>query len=155
MCWLCDHPDRTVDDYLAELRATISEHGWAVQFVEDADRPFAYTIGLFDRGLPELLVTGLPPHDSAHLLNWVAAHCVWGLELVPGDQFADPGGRRLEVVRVEVPDAHLKFAVAVGGRNVRALQLVWADARGRWPWETGWSTGRRSQPVLGVRAAAA
>ncbi|MGV0838318.1 DUF4262 domain-containing protein [Mycolicibacterium thermoresistibile] len=38
------------------------------------------------------------------------------------------------------------------GPQVRALQLVWADDRGRWPWERGWMHGRRKQPVLGVRA---
>ncbi|MGV0602946.1 DUF4262 domain-containing protein [Mycolicibacterium pulveris] len=54
MCWRCDNPDRPIEDYLDELWAIIRDHGWAVQFVEDEKRPFAYTIGLHDLGVPEL-----------------------------------------------------------------------------------------------------
>ncbi|WP_118913770.1 DUF4262 domain-containing protein [Mycobacterium shigaense] len=57
----------------------------------------------------------------------------------------------VEVVEVEHPDVHLKFAVGLFGPRVRALQLVWADDKGRWPWDAGWGHGRRRQPVLGVR----
>jgi hypothetical protein len=45
MCWQCDHPDGTLDDYLDGLRDTITDHGWAVQYVESERRPCAYTIG--------------------------------------------------------------------------------------------------------------
>jgi Domain of unknown function (DUF4262) len=53
---------------------------------------------------------------------------------------------------VDHPDAHMNFAVALGGPDIRALQLVWADERGRWPWAAGWGQARRRQPVLGIRA---
>ncbi len=155
MCWQCDNPDKTIDDYFSEVRDTIRRYGWMVQFVEDDRRPFAYTIGLHDHAMPELAVTGLAPHHSARLLNWAAAHCVRGLGLAPGQQFSDPSGTLLEVVNIDHPDAHLKFAVALGGPDVLAQQLVWADNRGRWPWEAGWGHGRRRQPVLGMRKAAA
>jgi hypothetical protein len=155
MCWQCDNPDKTIEDYFDELRTTIRKHKWAVQYVEDDKRPFAYTIGLHAHEMPELLVTGLDPHDAAGLLNWSARHFVRGLGSSPGQQFTDPSGRGLEVVEVDHPDAHLKFAVALGGPDVRALQLVWADSRGRWPWDARWSHGRRKQPVLGVRSRAA
>jgi hypothetical protein len=155
MCWQCDHPGATTDDYIALLRETIRKHGWAVQYVEHDQRPYAYTIGLHDWSMPELLVTGLAPHEAAGLLNWSAAHIVRGLGLTPGQQFTDPRGRHLEVVEVDHPNAHMDFAVALCGPDVRALQLVWADTRGRWPWQPGWGHGRRRQPVLGVRSAAA
>lgn len=57
-----------------------------------------------------------------------------------------------EVVEVEHPDVHLRFAVDLFGPRISALQLVWADERGRWPWAPGWGHGRRRQPVLGRRA---
>jgi hypothetical protein len=155
MCWQCENPEATQEDYFDELRRMIRAHGWAVQCVEEDRRPFAYTIGLHAHAMPELLVTGLAPHDAGRLLNWAAAHSVQGLGWTAGQQLADPGGTPIEVVDVEWPDAHLKFAVALGGRGVRAQQLVWADSRGRWPWQAGWGHGRRRQPVLGVRSAAA
>jgi hypothetical protein len=57
----------------------------------------------------------------------------------------------MEVVEVDHPDVHLKYAVRICGQEVRALQLVWADDRGRWPWEAGRGNGRRRQPVFGIR----
>lgn len=76
MCWQCDNPQGTIDDYLQILREIVRDHGWAVQFVESGQRPFAYTIGLHDKGLPELLITGLPPQNSARLLNSIAHQIV-------------------------------------------------------------------------------
>ncbi len=53
MCWQCDNPSATTEDYLNVLRATIRrDHGWAVQYVESDNRPFAYTVGLHSRGCP-------------------------------------------------------------------------------------------------------
>ena len=33
MCWKCDNPQATVDDYLENLWQTIKDHRWAVQSV--------------------------------------------------------------------------------------------------------------------------
>jgi hypothetical protein len=38
------------------------------------------------------------------------------------------------------------------GAGIRALQIVHADDRGRWPWETGYRGVKGVQPVLGPRA---
>jgi len=152
MCWQCDNPNGSTEEYLDEVRETVRVNGWAVQAVEDDRRPFAYTIGLHDRGLPELLVTGLSPERAARVLNDVAGATVGGRVLDPGAHIAVGAGPLLEIVEVEHPDAHMDFAVALGGPDVRALQLVWADDRGRWPWAANWGHGRPRQPVLGVRA---
>ena len=66
MCWMCDHPGATQQDYFDELRSRVQKHGWAVQYVEIDRAPYAYTIGLHDRGLPELLVTA---HDGDRPVN--------------------------------------------------------------------------------------
>jgi hypothetical protein len=153
MCWQCDHPGGTTDEYLDELYETIGEHGWAVQYVEDDRRPFAYTIGLSRLRLPELLVTGVSSRRAARLLNRVARMVVSGDPLAPGKQITLPAGPLVEAVYVTHPDAHLSFAVAIFGPGVTALQLVWVDERGRWPWAPDFDEGRGTQPVLGVRAA--
>lgn len=46
-------------------------HGWAVQCVErDGTRPpWAYTVGLTQRGRSELVVTGMPLTKAEDLLN--------------------------------------------------------------------------------------
>jgi hypothetical protein len=155
MCWKCDHPQATTDDYLETLRQTIKDHRWAVQYVESDRRPFAYTIGLHERGLPELLITGLQPRTAARLLNSIAHQIVDdGARLQPAMHIDYQDEFLLEVVEVDHPDVHLVFAVGLFGPRVRALQLVWTDDRRCWPWDRGWSHGRRRQPVLGSRSPA-
>jgi hypothetical protein len=85
-------------------------------------------------------------------LNDVAGAAVGGRVFTPGAHIAVGDGPLLEIVEVDHPDAHLNFAVTLGGPSIRALQLVWSDERGRWPWAAGWGNGRRRQPVLGIRA---
>lgn len=72
MCWMCDHPEATAEEYLDEVYGIMLMHGWAVQHVECERRPFAYTVGLTRRGLPELVVTGLSPRRGQRLLNIAA-----------------------------------------------------------------------------------
>jgi hypothetical protein len=153
MCWQCDHPDATVEDYLDILRKGIRDHGWVVQFVEDDRRPFAYTIGLHDLGLPELMLTGLSSRSAYRVLNSIA-HTMVDDDTVfaPGSHIDYQDEFLLEVVEVEHPDVYLAFAIRLGGPELRALQLVWTDSRGRFPWEPGWRHGRRRQPVFGRRA---
>lgn len=151
MCWQCDHPDKTQNDYLALLRQKIQSRGWVVQYVESDRRPFAYTIGLHDRGLPELLATGLSPKEALWLLNTFARRALAGQRHAPGDQVSLPAGTLLELVEVEHPDAHMGMAIGIEGPDVTAVQLVWADSRGRWPWAPGFDDGNRHQPVLGAR----
>ena len=155
MCWDCDHPEATQADYHREVVLPIIERcGWFVQGV-GGDRlhaPFAYTVGLTLAGLPELLVTGLPPERAATLLNGVAAHWLHTDPLPAAGLQLDWLGRRLEVVDLPTPWAHLFTAVELYGEALRAQQLVWADERGRWPWERGHRAGRGGQPVLGPRA---
>lgn len=153
MCWQCDNPQATIDDYLDILRGIIDDHGWAVQFVEEERRPFAYTVGLHRKGLPELLITGLRAQTSARLLNSIAHQIVDdGTVLRPAMHIDFQGEFLLEVVEVEHPDVHLTYSCRLYGAKVQAFQLVWTDDRRRWPWDRGWSHGRRRQPVLGMRS---
>jgi hypothetical protein len=151
MCWKCDHPDATMGEWLQLLRQTVKTNGWAVQFVESESRPYAYTIGLHPRGLPELLVTGMSPQRATLTLNSVADYLVNGGRPVPGELILIGGALELYVVQVEHPDAHMNMAVALYGPGVQALQLVWPDDRGHRPWCAEFSNGGVRQPVFGVR----
>ena len=156
MCWQCDNPTKTTDEYVREvLLPAIECHGWAVQAVEGGRRsaPFAYTVGLTEAGLPELLVTGMAAYRAAALLNVAAAHWLHAEPLPVHGAHLDLEHVCLELVDLPQPDAHLLMAVRLYGREaVTAQQLVRADDRGRWPWDRGHRAGRGGQPVLGPRA---
>lgn len=151
MCWKCDNPDKTDDDYFAELRRDIDKYGWIVQCVEDDRRPYAYTIGLHDRGLPELLITGMEPKRVLPVLNTCAQMMCDGSVFKPGETVGLWDRSLFMIVRVDNPDAHMDFAIALEGPEVRALQLVWADDQGKWPWDPAPFRDTRWQAVLGVR----
>jgi hypothetical protein len=67
-------------------------------------------------------------------------------------RIALPAGPLVEMVEVEHPDVYLIFANAMFGDEVAALQVVWVDSGGRWPWGANFDDGRGTQPVLGLRA---
>lgn len=154
MCWLCDNPDATREDYLRTLRGFMDEFGWAVQYVE-ARRPYsptAYTIGLTLYDLPELVVTGLSPGTSSGYLNAIARYCVEKADVLPGQIFSLIGERTFEAVAVREPAIHLPVAHELVESPIRALQMVWHDDRGRLPWDRGFRSRRWAQPVLGDRS---
>ena len=155
MCWRCDHPEATDEEYLEYLGQTIERDQWVVQYGENKGRPLAYTVGLHGLGLPELLVTGLPEQKSKSLLH-SAAH-----EMACHDAVVEPatlidfenGELLVEVVEVDHPAVMLKVTAQFYRHPFRALQLVWTDDERHWPWDRGWSRGRRlQQPVFGVRS---
>ena len=154
MCWMCD--GASYEEVLARMAWIVAEQGWAIQGVERGriHPPWAYTVGLTLAGLPELVVTGMPLPRAAELLNDVAAHAWHAEEPVPGEQVPLVGGPLVEFVELPHPDAHLHTAVQLYGPAIRAVQAVWADDRGRWPWQRGFRSGRGGQPVLGPRARA-
>lgn len=154
MCWMCDHPKATRQDYLGYIRSIVASKGWAVQGVE-CDRvrlPYAYTIGLTPHGKPELVVTGMSLTRAAELLNDVAVHVMHAVVPEPVGRIQLISGPVVEFVEVGVPSAHLLLATELYGPSIRALQVVYADDRGHWPWEVGFRGVKGGQPVLDCRA---
>ncbi|MFE0028371.1 DUF4262 domain-containing protein [Amycolatopsis sp. NPDC059021] len=153
MCWQCENPDKTRADYLRYVRTVIGKCGWMVQGVEGSRHspPWAYTIGLTERKLPELVVTGLPLYPAGSLLNCVAEHACHAEPPEHGEQYTLRDGPSIEVVELTEPSAHLVMAVGLYGPDIRARQLVYADDDGFWPWDAKFRRGRGGQPVLGVR----
>ena len=151
MCWKCDHPEATTQEWLELLHERVKQNGWTPMFIEDDRTPFAYTIGLHERGLPELLVTGMPHQRANLVLHSVAQYLLRGGRPVPGERMLIGGEVMLDFVQVQHPVAHLKFAYSIYGPDLRALQLVWPDGQGHRPWCAEFSNGGVRQPVFGIR----
>ena len=155
------HDAKTVDN--------IRSHGWHIEYVmgdlcvdaecTTCDRQgfpaFAYTIGLFGLGHPELLVFGLPPDSAAWLLNLTGQSIRSGAALLPGIAF-DAGGKPIvpEVVPNpgEVALGANRFYERPPEASVPVLQLAHPDEQGRYPWEEGCSVAHL-QPRPGSFAA--
>jgi hypothetical protein len=136
--------------------AEVAERGWHVIHVEGAGEGHAFTIGLFRSfDHPEVLLFGLADAREAALDRL-------GARVRGGERFEDGG-----VAEGILPDRAVSFRTIArrhyrtylgyagwfhGGPRFPALQAVWPDAEGRFPWER-WSSRalREAQPVLWER----
>lgn len=153
MCEICDQPDVTMDAYLEQLRDLLTRQRFFVHSVPGSasEAELSYSVGLTAHGLPELLVLGVRRTEAVRLLELWGDYLLDTSLLLPGETL-ESGPFVMEAVEVERPQDHLRVAVALHGDPVRALQLAWADGRGRWPWEAGHRARRAGQPLLGPRA---
>lgn len=164
-----DHDDPVAsqqfwDQYDAQLREIIRRHGWAVQGVlGDISRQnpgFSYTVGLWGFGHPELVIYGLEPRHSARILNDVGEQIRNGLDLTDSEAVYATSihpSHRLGILPVPNPESVVLVAQEQyrtdGGHVVPALQLVYADLFGRYPWEPSYRYPRWMQPMPGTFAA--
>lgn len=136
-------PDQQqIDQHMAIIRQTILDHGWMVQGVfstpDDPEPSFAYTIGLTEAGLPELLIAGNIKHAvMAQLLNSAGSLHVKN-EIKPGDVLDEIASMPLRVRAVKdtlpLQQAHNYYRDPQRVRGVvSALQLVWPDKAGAYP----------------------
>lgn len=123
-----------------DIEWMIVNHGWAVVAVgPDGDAPgFAYTVGLHDKGAPELFVSALPPQVVQPLLNDAARRHLES-QFPPGEPVLDLVEGGYAMIPVEMDSGPLHVARALQEGDVRALQLVYPDAERRFPWDEGYS----------------
>ena len=125
-----------------------------VHVLEDGDLPpFAYTVGLCHTfSHPEILVYGLPKTTAHNLLNHLADQLRKGKEFAAGEIYDDLIGNYRVTFR-KVPQSqyrdHLGWAAWFNERpDFPALQLIYPDREGQWPWDKGASEGFRHQQVV-------
>lgn len=137
---------------------TIRRYGTYIQYVGGDSRArettFAYTVGLFGLGHPELLIFGLCPHDTAMVLNDVSERIRAGDDLTPGDLLSfDHWSRRVLVETVPNPGSIVfaanRFYQRPDEASVPVLQLSHDDSGGRFPHEPGYTDEPWVQPRPG------
>jgi hypothetical protein len=146
-----------VDRFIRRMEQRIDQQGWAVltHFPADdhAHASFAYTIGLTAQGGPEVIIAGLDPTLSEHLLNDLARRVVERAQRFTAGQRISDVLDGYDAVLVEGPAAGVLRPAAAyvryGENVVRLLQVVWPDARGRFPWEPGCTLSLHAQPLIG------
>lgn len=139
----CDHD---IGDYLRTVRENVARFGWHAALVQGSrtSPPLAYTIGAFTSWrVPEVAIVGLPDRTAHAILTDVVKHLREGLELAPGrryDQFLNDYPVEFRPIHEDHYHAQLGMGVRFhGGTDFPALQCVWPDREGRFPWEPGGS----------------
>ena len=144
-----------LDQEDAQTVSCIRKYGVFIQYVgggpcsypgccngpHDQEGPsFAYTVGLFGLGHPELMIVGAGVNTSGAVLNELSARVRAGTDIVPGqiltfEQWphriiAEPVPNAGEIVYAA--NRHYQRPAEV---SVPALQLSYDDTVGRFPWE--------------------
>jgi len=120
------HDDGEAVD-VSRVRAEVDLYGWALQYVEAEDErdAFGYTAGLALRGLPEVVVRGLPAEETWSVLNDLAEDCTNGRVPQPGEELAHVLRGATLTVREMTDTSCLDMVHALTGDDdhVRALLL--------------------------------
>ncbi|GAC57124.1 hypothetical protein GOHSU_16_00820 [Gordonia hirsuta DSM 44140 = NBRC 16056] len=145
----CEGSDGLVDNALAQ----ISAGRWAVTGVygDELNPAFAYTTGLTEFSRPELVIYGLDPAQACGILNRAAQRLI-------DDPYLFDAPRLTGIVRPPYALTSLptmdttEFTVTrlLYGPDFRAVQLIWPDSAGRFPWEYGYAYSRDAQPLMGI-----
>ena len=119
----------------------------------DSVPPFTYTVGLWRMAdHPELIITGLPAETAKWVLDRAVQEIREGRAISPGTTVPGLIGEYPAAAR-EVDAARLsELAFAADlyrGIVFRAVQVIWPDRTGKFPWDRGSpSDYRQAQPLL-------
>jgi len=150
------HPTKARMDALdRQLEANIEKFGWTFMGVFGTDdQPgtnFVYTIGMTEKGLPEVLVSGnFDMHSMQMLAGTVAQefadHALNGTQPKLGVR-DDLFSLKVELRTVNDTDK-CNVARRFYGDRVRVVQLIWSDKEGRLPGEPGYDFNEFPQEIL-------
>jgi hypothetical protein len=151
-CLTCEHgPDYTNQKVLED----IAREGWSGIGVfpteVDGTMPFNYTVGLVEYSHPDLIVMGLH-NTQAHGVLCTAVNEIEGGMIFRPDTLSDQVLENYEVAFVEVDDIlHDVYPMSMTHQlygAVQALQIVWPDIKGRFPWHSDFDPDFKDRQVL-------
>ena len=113
--------------------------------------PFAYTVGLTALAGVEFVMCGLPGDVAQEFLNDIGQQVRDGRRFSAGEVTTDltENGGPLAFIAVD-DDSELTAVEQVYG-GVTALQVVWSDGDGHFPWDAEYGISTDAQPLLGAR----
>jgi hypothetical protein len=143
------------DEFVAQ---TIRKYGVFLQFVSGepgGPAAFAYTVGLFGLGHPELVILSVDTGTAGGVLNQLTARIRVGDNLVPGGLLSfEEWTHRVTVEELPNPGEILFSANRHYQRpdeaSVPAYQLTYDDKHGRFPWDPGYRNAPYLQPRPGT-----
>lgn len=138
------------------LLKTLEQWGWFVIKVAatDSEPPFAYSMGLYENFQhPEIILFGLDVEVMHRLINGAAKRIQRGQSYAEGHRHYDLfDGYPCEFRKVNTSRTEGLFNYATWyykGAAFPALQLIWPDPEGLFPWEDGFDENfRKKQPIL-------
>ncbi|MBC8137367.1 MAG: DUF4262 domain-containing protein [Fibrella sp.] len=145
------------DDYDRKVIANIETYGWHVVIVPEDDEGagFAYTVGLtYSYGHAEIILFGLPQDVTHAVLNETGDRAKSGTRIA-ANTYVEGLLEGYDCGFVTVHKTQYREYLGqcrwlYGGNEFDALQCVWPDMCGLFPWDEGFPESLRiKQPNLG------
>ena len=153
-CGVCERGYAAVK---REIIEDVQRDGWHVTSVFGGDRPFGYSIGLYETfGQPEIVIVGLRLERVPGIIDTIGALMKQGVKFEDGtesDQVLKGYPCTFRTVGWEFYGQYFGAGIwYYGGLSFPVLQCVYPDYEGRYPWQPGASPEfRAQQPVLAMR----
>jgi hypothetical protein len=135
------------DDQDRKLLSDVAEHGWHIPhiFADESGPCFSFSVGFYLKfGHPEILVMGLSQSVAHKFINLVGGYIRSGRVFRPGER-TDDLAQGFSCCFVPIVTEHYREYLGYGiwfYRSLKqpfpALQLVWPDKQGKFPWESGY-----------------
>lgn len=125
------------------IKRIVDQHGWFVGKLPATDYlpSFCYTIGLWKNYQhPELISFGLTPDTLGAILNIGGEMVEGGQRLEPNqeyDEFFEQGTAMILDVDERNLGDYFGYGLWYNGGAFPAMQIVWKDRNGKFPWEDG------------------
>jgi hypothetical protein len=146
------------DDLDRQVLDTVAREGWMVLAIEgDNEGPeYAFSVGLFHTlGHPEVVLMGQRPAVAQDLINDLGARIRDGAKFEAGQHYEEIASN-FPLAFVAVDTDHYRPYLGYArwfyrGNGFPALQCVWPDKKGLFPWEEGYDADFfEVQRVLGA-----
>jgi len=122
----------------------------------NTEATFCVTVGMFQRGMPELVMTGVPSPMVKGIVEELFEGHDFDREFIAGQRTKVIHDLTVMAVPIHNPESHDVLAIChdiytlIGRPGVSAVQLVFADEGGAFPWNAEYAAQERQfQPVLG------
>ena len=134
-----------------KVHENIATHGWHLTgvFSDGKSSELCYSVGGWDKALPELIITGLSFRTAAVLLNTLLGEACKGLELKEGVAYAEIANFPL-YLKALTPEQSRAWMSMTWNYHTKgkatsklkepflAYQVVYPDPAGRFPWDEGY-----------------
>lgn len=152
---MSDIPQYKFDQLDANVINDIATYGWSDMGIFPVDEgnplPFNYSVGFISSYQhPEVIVMGIANEQGHGALSVVAAAVSEGTRYTAG-QYYDDILEGYQVAFVDVLDVLGDYPLTMAAHlqeDVTAVQLVWPDANGRFPWHDDMDPVMKSRQEL-------
>ena len=125
----------------------------------NTEASFCVTVGMYLHELPELAFSGVPMHVVKSVVNDLCEGHDFDRDFLAGNRTKIVHGFNVMAVPIDRPQSHDVFSMCqdfytlIDKPKLEAVQLVFANERGAFPWSSDYAdVERQYQPILGMNS---